>query len=91
MPRECLSKIAELIGDDESVLLLDPESLDAAIMGISIYQPGRPMRCVVYDIDAVRAILIDDGMSEDDVDEWISFNTAGAWMGDGTPILMSRW
>lgn len=44
----------------------------------------------IYDRAKVMAALMDDdGMSEEDADEYISFNIEGAYVGEGTPLLVT--
>jgi len=77
------------LADDEEVLFFEPDGLDQAIIGLSLFQPSRA-GCVVYDYDKVRAYYLSTGMSEEEADEWIDFNTLGAWMGETTPIVIER-
>ena len=43
----------------------------------------------VYDRAKVMAQLVADGASEEEADEYISFNIEGAYVGEGTPLLIS--
>ena len=43
----------------------------------------------IYDRAKVMAELVDDGLSEEDADEYISFNIEGAYVGEGTPLLVT--
>lgn len=79
--------ILDLLGD-ETVMFFEPEGLDAAIIGLSMYQPTRAV-CVVYDYEKVLAYYVSSGMSEEDAEEWVSFNTLGAWVGETTPIVVN--
>ena len=55
---------------------------------------GVGMRCgqpdiAVYDWHICVQVLIDrDGMSEEEAEEWMSFNVVGAWAGEMTPIFV---
>lgn len=53
-------------------------------------QPGRrPL--VVYDADRMVEILMArDRMNRHEAEEFLSFNTFGAWLGEGTPIFVRR-
>lgn len=56
---------------------------------------GYVWRCgeqpfLVYDFDALVAVLVKDGMSEEDAYEWISVNVEGAHVGKGTPGVLNR-
>lgn len=50
---------------------------------------GQPS-VAVYSWSGIRNVLMRDGLSYEEADEYISFNVAGAWMGDGTPILVQE-
>jgi hypothetical protein len=42
----------------------------------------------VYDRDICIKVLMKDGMSEDEAEEYFEFNVTGAWVGHGTPIFV---
>ena len=71
---------------------LNPEALfmdglDDAILGIGNQYSKPPV--VVYDESRILNVLMDEqGMSHDEAWEWYSFNIAGAWIGENTPIIM---
>lgn len=63
--------------------LLFADGFDGAIIGVS--SDSR----VVYDIKKMINILIEEhNMSEQEADEYLSFNTLFAWVGDSTPIYV---
>lgn len=78
----------------EKLIELNPEALfadgfDDALIGIG-ERCGQPY-LAVYDYDkCIDVIMRDEGLSEEDAIEHMSFNVAGAWMGENTPIWMSR-
>lgn len=43
----------------------------------------------IYDRAKVAAMLVADGASEEEADEHISFNIEGAYVGEGTPLLVT--
>jgi hypothetical protein len=57
---------------------------------------GYIQRCgqipvAIYDQDKVIEILVDrDGMEEYEAREFLDFNLAGGWLGEGTPGLLVR-
>lgn len=72
---------------DGEFLLLEPASMDAAIVGLV---SGFGMQDVVcYDRDKVIEILMQDGMSEEEAEEYFSYNIEGAYMGDATPMFLT--
>jgi len=74
---------------EEDVIFFEPPGMDAAIVGLSCYQPRRDV-CVVYDYQKLVTYFRDQGMSREDAEEWLSFNTLGAWLGERTPIVINR-
>ena len=71
---------------------LNPEALtadgfDDAIIGYSV-STIRP-HIVIYDVDKCIQILMDrDGMTRDEAEEYLSFNTLCAWVGESTPMYV---
>jgi len=64
------------------------DGLDDAILGIGNQYSKPPV--VVYDEGRILNVLMDEqGMSHDEAWEWYSFNIAGAWIGENTPIIMA--
>ena len=67
-------------------MILKAEGFDDAILGL-----GR--RCsqpdlLVYDVDKCVAILMKDGMTDEEAMEYFEYNVVGSWMGEGTPIFL---
>ena len=81
-------RIAELEGEAAHALTAD--GFDAAIIGVTAAQAER-QALVVYDLDRMIRILVTrDGMTPEDAEEHLMFNTVGAWLGKGTPIFVWR-
>lgn len=78
--------IRERIADlDPEMLVLDPEGLDVAIIGVADSR-------VVYDTRRlIEALMEVHEWDYEDASEWFDFNILGAWMGEKTPIYMSRF
>lgn len=71
--------------DDEELLFAD--GFDEALLGVATRCGQPPL--VVYDRQKCIDLLISrDGMSEEEAEEYFSFNTEGAWVGDRTPIFV---
>lgn len=68
------------------VLLADGH--DAAIAGLLVKPEGGA--AVAYSVSQVIASLVADGMSEDEAEEYFSFNIAGAYVGPGTPVFIAE-
>ena len=74
----------------EDALVLEPrERFDKAIIGW-IERCSQP-NIICYDVRKVIDIFKEeDGMTEEEAWEFYSYNTAGAWYGDGTPCFLHR-
>ena len=68
----------------EDALIAD--GWDDAIVGVG-YRLNTPI--VVYDREKIFQSLVAQGLTEEDADEYISFNIEGAYVGEGTPLLVS--
>jgi hypothetical protein len=66
--------------------LLTADGLDAAVIGIA-RRCGQP-DIVVYSIPKAVECLVEQGMSHEDADEFLEFNSIGAWVGEQTPAWM---
>tara|TARA_Y100000310_G_scaffold261801_1_gene271283 strand:- start:393 stop:746 length:354 start_codon:yes stop_codon:yes gene_type:complete len=71
-------------GIGQSLLLA--RGLEEAFIGI-----GR--RCgqediAVYDVKKAIAILVKEGITEDEAREYLEFNSIGAWVGQSTPLWL---
>jgi hypothetical protein len=45
---------------------------------------------LIYDRQKVIAKLMAGGLSEEEAEEYFSFNQIGAWLGDRTPAFLIR-
>lgn len=79
-------KIASYI-DDGPALFFEPAMFDEAILGIA-ERPGQdPL--VAYDRTAcIEIIMANSRCTREEAEEYFEFNTACAWMGEGTPIIV---
>jgi hypothetical protein len=70
-------------------LFLEPRSmLDEAIIGLAERADG--MMVVAYDTEkVVQALMKGNDWDEEEAREWYSFNTAGAYVGPGTPVFIN--
>ena len=74
------------------MLFLEPRDImDDAIIGVATRAGG--MEALAYDRGMVLIALMADGeMDYDEAVEFFEFNTASAWVGEGTPIFIdSNW
>lgn len=83
---------AWLESHDMTVLLAD--GFDDAFIGVGerfheLSTGGaEKVQVAVYDIDRCLDILMADGMSFEEADEYFTFNTLGAYVGPQTPIFV---
>ena len=77
-------KLSKILEDYENVLIAD--GFDDAVIGIE----PLTMR-VVYDIDKVIEILMDQGMDHDEAIEYYEFNIVGAYVGEQTPLFVNTY
>lgn len=69
----------------ESCLLYD--DLDEAFVGFT-RRPNAPL-LAVYSYERIISIRsYRDGMTYEQAVEFTDFNTCGAWMGEGTPLIL---
>ena len=77
----------ELLGEDSEALLCD--GFDDAIIGVAERINLGPV--VAYDVDKIIEILMKRGdMTDEEALEYFYFNVQGAWMGEGTPIFITK-
>jgi hypothetical protein len=82
-----LDNLNELLGEDSEALLVD--DFDDAIIGVAERINLGPV--VAYDVDKVIQILMErEGMTDEDALEYFYYNIQGAWMGEGTPIFITK-
>lgn len=73
---------------DGAYLLLEPATMDAAIMGL-LHVGGTVGRVVCYDREKVIEALMADGMDYDEAVEFYDFNIEGAYIGPETPLYIT--
>lgn len=74
----------ELAADNPEALLAD--GLEEAFVGHTVNH-HHPV-VAVYDYEKCVQILMQDGMTEDDAMEYMSFNTLGAYVGPHGPLFV---
>lgn len=79
-----MTKRALLAEIDASLLLAD--GFDEAIVGYGQRCSEPPV--VIYDRSKCLEILMRDGMTLEEAEEFFSFNVEGAWVGPRTPVFL---
>ena len=74
-----------LMERDESALLMD--GFDEALIGFS-QRINEPLLAVYSWEKMMDVCMSRDGMTDEEADEYISFNCIGAWIGEQTPIIV---
>jgi hypothetical protein len=78
----------EALLEGSEVMFLEPrEVFDSAIIGLAHRVDG--LHVIAYDSERiVRALMDKHGLNESDARDWYEFNTAGAYVGTGTPVFI---
>jgi len=79
--------VREWLAEQDAELLL-ADGFDDAIIGIGERCSQPPV--VVYDAQKCIDLIAAEGMDPESAAEFFAFNTAGAWVGDRTPIFLYR-
>jgi hypothetical protein len=62
---------------------------DNAVVGPAmIWRDQSLVDVLVYDGEQIRENLMRDGMTSEDAREYIEFNIEGAYVGQGTPVIV---
>jgi hypothetical protein len=78
----------------EEIAEYNPEALvcdgfDEAILGMAERINLGPV--VAYDVEKMLEIMVErDGMTYEEAQEFFDFNIIGAWMGEFTPIFITK-
>lgn len=79
--------VQNVYGEDENIIIFD--GFDKALIGFGSAFNNRI--CAVYDYESCINILIEDGMSAEEAEEYFDFNVRGAYVGETTPIFISKF
>ena len=86
-PNNTARELVEQACEETNPEALFLDGLDSAIIGIGNQYSKAPV--VIYDEDKIIDALIEQGMEVEEAWEYYSFNIAGAWVGENTPIIMT--
>lgn len=79
-----IEELAELNPD-----ALTPDGLEDAYIGFTVNH--HHAHVAVYSFEkCVEIFMTRDGMTQEDADEFLSFNTLGAWVGENGPLFVSK-
>lgn len=69
--------------------MLKWDGFDNAIIGVG--ERNNTDSMIVYDYNKMVKILVTrDDMSYEEAEEYIDYNIVGAWIGDTTPIIVTK-
>ena len=69
--------------------MLKWDGFDNEIIGVG--ERNNTDSMIVYDYDKMVKVLVTrDDMSYEEAEEYIDFNIVGAWIGDTTPIIVTK-
>jgi len=71
---------------EEEPAYIYADGFDDAMIGHGVSFEGE---CVVYDYDKVIEILMKD-MTQEEAEEYFSFNIAGAYVGKNMPVFVKK-
>jgi len=68
--------------------MLFADGLDDALIGVA--ERACKETVAVYDRQKCIRVLMKQKMTEEEAVEYFEFNTVGAWMGENTPIFITK-
>lgn len=69
--------------------MLKIDDHDNAVIGEAmIWRDQSLVDVLVYDGEQIRESLMRDGMTSEDAREYIEYNIEGAYVGQGTPVIV---
>lgn len=72
----------------QEMMLLEPASFDQAIVGL-LEGAGVPTTLCYSREKVIELLMEEDGMDREDAEEYFSFNIAGAYIGESTPLFLT--
>ena len=78
------------LAGDTGLELLTCDGMDDAIIGIAeLWNGNEQTTAVAYDYDKCISGLIAGGMSQNEAEEFFSFNVVGAYLGLHNPVFIT--
>ena len=73
----------------EEMLKLAGDEFDGAIIGVaSVWQGNQRVETMIYSGERIVEILMEQGHTDEQSREYVSFNIEGAYVGPATPIIV---
>ncbi len=83
-PADILDWLSE--SDCEAMRLEPREFYDPFIVGVAYRFHDGPI--LAYNLPGILRAHVAEGMTAEEAEEFFTFNTLGAWVGDGTPMFL---
>lgn len=64
------------------------DGLDEAVIGLATQATSEPL--LVYDYHKIIGIFMEQGMSEEEAEEFTDYNVIGLNLGDKTPLIITQ-
>ena len=87
-PNERVVQFLEQVSDQLNPNAKKIDGFDNSIVGVGNQYTKEPL--LIYDEMLIWEQLVDEGMEPEETGDHMAFNIAGAWVGEGTPIIMSH-
>ena len=82
--RDAIDRYAQ--DDEREIMLFEPAELDEALIGIAV---RIGLSVAAYDYNKLVEVHHKKlGMTLQEAEEWVQVNTMGAYVGDGTPVVV---
>ncbi len=65
------------------------DGFDEAIVGVTALSAAAPV--VVYDVELMVEILVEEGMSEEDAWDHLGYNVLGGYVGEDGPLYLTTY
>ena len=72
----------------EALRLEPDEYYDKHIVGVAYRFGFGPV--LAYDMPGILRSHVEEGMTDEEAEEYFMFNTLGAWVGEGTPVFIDQ-
>lgn len=72
---------------NDEILIID--GFDEAIVGVCLTWHGDMLvERAVYNGNTLKNLMVKEGMTEEEAQEYIDINIVGSYMGDSSPVVM---
>lgn len=79
--------IDKYCGAQESLIFLEPEEMDAALVGV-VQGPNGLFAACYSEPKIIKMLMDQDNISFEEALEFYNFNILGSYMGESTPVFL---